>query len=96
MTTGMATTTGMGTPPMATGIEGGMTGTPRQPKDDRAQVKLVSVVLVVTMGGWLVLQMIGGQYGWPAKYVFLFDLAALAGFAWALIVTYRIWRNRQN
>lgn len=69
---------------------------PTPQKDDRAQVKLVSVVLVVTMGAWLLLQMIGGQYGWPAKYTFLIDLAALAGFAFALITTYRIWRNRQG
>lgn len=67
-----------------------------QKKDDRGQVKLVSVVLVVTMGAWLLLQEIGGQYGWPAKYTFLIDLAALAGFAFALITTYRIWRNRQG
>jgi len=93
--TGMTVTATMGTPPTATGIERAMTGS-RHSKDDRGQVKLVSIVLVVTMSGWLVLQLIGGQYGWPAKYVFLFDLAALAGFAWALIVTYRIWRNRQN
>jgi hypothetical protein len=64
--------------------------------DDRGQVKLVSIVLVVTMGGWLLLQMIGGTYGWPARFIFLFDLMALAGFAYALIVTYRIWRRRQD
>ena len=64
--------------------------------DDRGQVKLVSIVLVVTMGGWLLLQEIGGAYGWPARFVFLFDLAALAGFAYALIITYRIWRRRQH
>ncbi|MEP3296248.1 MAG: DUF5337 family protein, partial [Pseudoruegeria sp.] len=28
--------------------------------------------------------------------VFLFDLAALAAFFWALVVTYQIWRHRQN
>lgn len=63
---------------------------------EKAQVKLVSIVLVVTMGGWLLLQMIGGAYGWPPKFIFLFDLAALAGFAYALIITYRIWRRRQH
>lgn len=64
--------------------------------DDRAQVKLVSFVLVATMGGWLILQEIGRQYGWPARFALLFDLAALAGFAYALIITYRIWRRRQH
>ena len=69
---------------------------PKTPKDDRGQVKLVSIVLVVTMGGWLLAQMIGDQYGWPPKFIFLFDLMALAGFLFALITTYRIWRNRQD
>ena len=63
---------------------------------ERAQVKLVSITLVVTMGGWLLLQMIGGAYNWPPKFIFLFDLAAFAGFAFALITTYRIWRKRQH
>ena len=63
---------------------------------ERAQVKLVSITLIVTMGGWLLLQMIGGAYGWPPRFIFLFDLAALAGFLFALIITYRIWRKRQH
>jgi len=63
---------------------------------ERNQIKLVSITLVVTMGGWLLLQMIGGAYGWPPRFIFLFDLAALAGFLFALITTYRIWRNRQH
>ena len=75
-----------------------MTGKPQQrgPKDDGGQVKLVSIVLVATMGLWLILQMLGGQYGWPARYTFLVDLAALAGFLWVMITTYRIWRGRRN
>ena len=62
---------------------------------ERAQVKLVSITLVVTMGGWLLVQNIGGAYDWPLKFIFLVDLAALAGFLFALIITYRIWRRRQ-
>jgi hypothetical protein len=68
----------------------------KQPQDDRAQVRLVSIVLVATMGGWLLLQMIGGAYDWPPRFIFLVDLAALAGFLFALIVTYRIWRARKG
>ncbi len=73
-----------------------MAPAPRKPQDDRAQVKLVSITLVATMGGWLLVQMIGGEYGWPPKFIFLFDLMALAGFVFALITTYRIWRNRRG
>ena len=58
------------------------------------QARLVGVVLAGTMGLWLGAQWLGGQYGWPPKYALLADLAALAGFLWALVVTYRIWRKR--
>jgi hypothetical protein len=34
--------------------------------------------------------------GLPPKYALLADLAALAGFIWALIVTYQIWRARRT
>jgi hypothetical protein len=73
-----------------------MADRPPRPKDDGSQVRLVSIVLVVTMGGWLLLQMIGGEYDWPPRLTFLFDLMALAGFVFALITTYRIWRHRRD
>lgn len=58
--------------------------------------RLVAVVLVATMALWLGGQWLGSQMGWETRYVFLFDLAAMAGFVWALVVTYRIWRGRQG
>ena len=63
---------------------------------DRRQVRLVAVVLVATVLIWMAAQWLGGRLDWPARFVFLFDLAALAGFLWALIVTFRIWRRRRN
>ena len=60
------------------------------------QARLVGVVLVVTMLLWLGAQWLGGEMGWQPKYVFLFDLAALAAFIWALAVTYQIWRKRRS
>jgi len=39
---------------------------------------------------------LGGQMGWPPRFALLFDLAAVAGFLWALVVTYRIWRQRRS
>jgi len=44
---------------------------------------------------WMALQWIGGQIGLAARYAFLFDLAAMASFVWALIVIFRVWRARQ-
>lgn len=67
-----------------------------KPADDRAQVRLVALVIAGTMVAWMGAQWLGGQMGWPVRYVLLFDFAALAGFVWALLVTYRIWRRRQG
>ena len=61
---------------------------------DARQMRLVAVVIAVTMALWLGVQWIGGQMGWPGKYVFLADLAAIGAMIWSLLVTWRIWRRR--
>ncbi len=70
------------------------------PKDqDKAlarQGRLVAIVIVVTMVGWIAAQWLGSKSGLAGRYVFLFDFAALAGFFWALVVTYQIWRKRRD
>lgn len=58
------------------------------------QAKLVALVMCVAIVAWVLLQVIGREYGWQARFAFLIDFAALAAFAWALIVTFRIWRAR--
>ena len=60
------------------------------------QARLVAVVLAVTMILWMAAQVVGGEMGWNPRYAFLFDLAALAAFFWALVVTYQIWRARRG
>ncbi len=60
------------------------------------QSRLVGIVLAVTMVLWLGVQWLGGELGWDARYAFLFDLAAIAAFVWAMVVTYQIWRGRQG
>ncbi len=65
-------------------------------ENQRKQTKLASYVMlasvVVLMGGsW-----IGGQLGLPVRYAFLFDFIALAGFAFAMITLFRVWRARQK
>ena len=57
------------------------------------QARLAAVVMCVTIVAWVVLQMVGREYGWQARFAFLIDFAALAAFAWALIVTFRVWRQ---
>ena len=61
------------------------------------QARIVSIVIALTMILWMAAQWLGGKLGLPGEYVFLFDLFALAGFLWALIVTWQIWRkSREN
>ncbi|MDJ0626935.1 MAG: DUF5337 domain-containing protein [Rhodobacter sp.] len=60
------------------------------------QAKTVALVIAGTMLLWMAAQWIGGELGLQARFVFLFDLAALAAFVWAFVVTYQIWRKRRD
>lgn len=68
------------------------------PEDMRLakEARLVAVVIAATMILWLGAQWLGGKAGWETRYVFLIDLAALAAFIWALVVTWRIWRRQKR
>ena len=71
----------------------------RPEPEDRSlarEARMVAVVIAATMLLWLGAQWLGGKGGWDARYVFLFDLAALAAFFWALVVIWRIWRRGQR
>ena len=61
-----------------------------------AQARLVAIVLAATMVLWMGAQWLGGQIGLETRFVFLFDLAAIAAFVWAMVVTYQIWRGRRG
>ncbi|SCX91243.1 DUF5337 family protein [Paracoccus tibetensis] len=61
---------------------------------DARQMRLVAIVIAATMVIWLLVQALGAEYQWAAEWAFLADLAALAGFVWSLLVTWRIWRRR--
>jgi hypothetical protein len=60
------------------------------------QARLVAIVIAATALLWMAAQWLGGAMGWQARYAVLFDLAALAAFAWAMIATWRLWRQRQE
>ncbi len=60
------------------------------------KARLVGIVLVATIVLWVGLQWVGAEMGWPPRFALLFDLAALAAFIWALVVTYQIWRKRRS
>ena len=65
-----------------------------QQKRAGRQARLVALVIAATMVLWMAAQWLGGEMGWEPRYVFLFDMLALAGFLWCLIVTWQIWRRR--
>jgi len=60
------------------------------------QARLVAFVLAATMVLWMGAQWLGGKLGLETRFVFLFDLLAIAAFVWAMVVTYQIWRGRRS
>jgi len=62
----------------------------------KGQIRLASIVIVVTMPLWLGISFLGGKFGFPPRFAFLSDFAALAAFVFALIVLFRVWRQRQD
>ena len=60
------------------------------------QGRLASLVAVGTGLFWIAAFWAGNQWDWPQRTRALFDLIALAGFAFVLITAFRIWRARQK
>ncbi|MEO0342283.1 MAG: DUF5337 family protein [Pseudomonadota bacterium] len=56
----------------------------------RSQARIAAIVMGVTVLVWLGATYIGGQLGLLSRYAFLFDFAALAAFAWSVIVLVRV------
>ena len=67
-----------------------------RPDRDTAQIRQAAAVIAVAMTAWIVVQWLGARYGWAARWAFLADLAAIGAFVWSLIVTWRIWRRRND
>lgn len=92
----METRRSTGIRPGADGESDVMTKDPRRGGRDGRDARVVAVVIAATMVLWMAAQWIGGEMGLEARYAFLFDFLALAGFLWAMIVTYQIWRRRRD
>ncbi|WP_126975760.1 DUF5337 domain-containing protein [Frigidibacter oleivorans] len=68
----------------------------RTPPGERAaaaEVRRIALVIALTMVLWMGAQWLGGKVGLETRYVFLFDLMALAAFGWTLVATWRIWQR---
>ncbi|MEP3846453.1 MAG: DUF5337 domain-containing protein [Paracoccaceae bacterium] len=66
-----------------------------QNKSSKAGQRL-ALVIAGTGVAWVLANMLGAHFGWSNRVRALFDLVALAGFAWAIFVAIGIWRNRQD
>ena len=65
-----------------------------KPQPKSRNTRNAALVIIATMILWLVAQWAGAQLGLAARYVFLVDFAALAGFLWALIVFGLDWLRK--
>lgn len=72
-----------------------MTAADEKDKALARQGRQVAVVIAATVILWLGAQWLGPQLGLVGNYAFLFDLAAMAAFLWALIVTYGLWQRQK-
>ena len=67
--------------------------------DDRTDAAMGRRIALVVAGAgvlWVGVQWLGGQMGWPPKYILLADLSAAAAFIWAMVAALRMWRKRQR
>jgi hypothetical protein len=60
------------------------------------QGRTVALVIAGSMLFWIVAQWIAPMLGMPGRYALLIDFAVLAALFWSMVVTYQIWRKRQN
>jgi len=68
----------------------------RPPLTTSNQVTIAALVIILSALIWLGGLWIGRQMGLPARYSVLLDLAALAGFAFAILILARDWYRRRN
>lgn len=60
------------------------------------QGRIAALVIAGAMVFWIAAQWIGSELGMAVRYAVLIDLAVLAAFVWALVITFQIWRARRN
>ncbi|WP_297774790.1 DUF5337 domain-containing protein [uncultured Roseovarius sp.] len=58
--------------------------------------RFTALVIAGTAVFWVLATFIGGEMGLSQRVRALFDLMALAGFIWAFVLIYQIWRARQS
>lgn len=67
------------------------------PSDTQARKgRFTAMVIAGTAVLWVLASLIGAEYGWSNRTRALVDMLALAGFIWALVLIYQLWRARQS
>lgn len=64
--------------------------------ESKQSTRLAAIVIIVAMLLWMGVSFLGGKLGLPTHFAFLADLFALAAFAFALIVLFRVRRERRT
>ncbi|MBE0413188.1 DUF5337 domain-containing protein [Yoonia sp.] len=65
-------------------------------KDQARAGRRIALTVAGTGVFWIMASLIGSEYNWLNRTRAFFDLAALAGFGFALWQTFQLWRARQN
>lgn len=67
------------------------------PSDTQARKgRFTAMVIAGTAVLWVLASLIGAEYGWSNRTRALVDMLALAGFIWAFVLIYQLWRARQS
>ncbi len=68
------------------------------PADDKSSIlgRRAAIVMAVTGVLWIAITWLGGALEWSHRFRALFDLAALAGFGFALWLVYQAFKARSH
>ena len=69
---------------------------PQQSRDIQRQGRIVALVIAGSGLAAILAPVLTEVAGLPIRFEMLIYLLALAGFTWALIVAFQIWRKRQD
>ncbi|WP_104018776.1 DUF5337 domain-containing protein [Roseovarius nitratireducens] len=69
---------------------------PQQDAEIARKGRLAALVIAGTGVFWILATLIGGGLGLDQRVRALFDLMALGGFVFALVLIYQLWRMRQG
>ncbi|MDU8910555.1 DUF5337 domain-containing protein [Aestuariicoccus sp. MJ-SS9] len=66
-------------------------------RNDTTRAGRITALVIAGVGlFWIAATALGSALEWSQRTRALFDLAALAGFGWAIWMIYGIWRQRRN